>query len=212
MEKENRSRISTGFAILDFSTFDSRQSRDQDVTDYFYLYEADFLYRLKTGIHAIRTGFGVVEGKGGYAEPNRATKAAFTYGYIELELKSGHNLGYLGRFVTGVGKKGLGFGAEGRIRMGPEDGTNLSFGISSLQEIGFLSEIRMQWNAIPSLPLGLAIGLTNQPNQGDLGVRFSADVGLRMIKWVHPTVRISYQGRTVQHSGLGAGVGLVFDW
>jgi len=25
-------------------------------------------------------------------------------------------------------------------------------------------------------------------------------------------LRVSYQGRTVQHSGIGGGVGLVFDW
>jgi hypothetical protein len=35
---------------------------------------------------------------------------------------------------------------------------------------------------------------------------------LRTLGWFQPTIRLSYQARTVVHSGLGLGLGLVFDW
>jgi hypothetical protein len=116
------------------------------------------------------------------------------------------------RGIAGVGQGGLGFGAEARFRLGVEDGTNLSLGASTVSEIGFLTEIRMQWNAMPDFPLGLAVALTDQPSRGDLGVRLTTDIGYRALSWVQPTLRLSYQGRNVDHTGIGAGLGLVFDW
>ena len=114
--------------------------------------------------------------------------------------------------IAGLGRNGLAFGAEGRVRFGEEEKSNLSFAVSTLEDVGFLSEVRMQWAALQHMPLGLAVGVTDQPNNGDLGVRLSGDIGYRALDWFQPTVRVSYQGRSVQHSGLGVGLGMVFDW
>jgi hypothetical protein len=213
-ERKNRSRVSIQTAYLDFATFDDR---DGDHTDGFFMVEADFLYRLRGTLYGIRTGFGVLSGSGGYAErvydeTSPAPKAGFNYGYAELELRGSYKTSFAGRLVMGVGREGFGLGAEGRFRLGDEDETNLSLGASTVDQVGFLTDIRMQWNAMQNFPLGLAVALTDRPNQGDLGVRLTTDIGYRALSWVQPTLRISYQARTVVHSGVGAGLGLVFDW
>jgi hypothetical protein len=213
-ERKNRSRVSIQTAYLDFATFEDREG---DRTDGFFMVEADFLYRLRGTLYGIRTGFGVLNGSGGYAdrvytEIAPAPKAGFNYGYAELELRGKYKTALAGRLVTGVGREGFGLGVEGRFRLGDEDQTNLSVGASTLQQVGFLTDIRMQWSAMKDFPLGLAVALTYRPNRGDLGVRLTTDIGYRALSWVQPTLRISYQARTVVHSGVGAGLGLVFDW
>lgn len=211
VDRRARSRVSLMTTYLDYATFDQRPGEHRDT---FFQMEADFFYRLRTTLYGIRTGFGVINGHGGRVDPDPDEEqgAGFNYGYTELELRLPHALALLGRLVAGVGDDGLAFGAEGRLRLGPEDDTNVTFGASTIEDVGSLSEIRMQWRAFRAVPLGFAVALTDQPNNGDLGVRFSTDVGWRARSWLQPTVRVSYQGRTVDHSGIGAGLGLVFDW
>jgi hypothetical protein len=213
-ETKARSRISMRATYLDYATFDPR---DGDYTDTFMLIEADFLYRLHTWLYGVRVGFGSLYGKGGKKDPDPfegAPQSGFNYGYWEMEVRGKNQLAFMARLVAGLGEDGMGFGVEGRARLGPELGTNLTFAASTLENIGFLSELHLQWAAFPRFPLGLAVALTNQPlgDDGDLGVRFSADLGVRVSSWFQPTLRVSYQGRTVAHSGLGGGLGLVFDW
>jgi hypothetical protein len=208
--RPSRSRVSIQATYLDYATFDTRAG---DHTDTFFLVETDFLYRLRTWIYGLRIGFGVLEGKGGSADGTMPRATGFNYGYWEVEFRpAGPNVALLARGVAGLGDDGLGFGAEGRVRLGPEDATNITFAASTLAGIGFLSEAKLQWAVIPAFPLGFAVAVTNQPNNGDLGVRLSADIGMRIRRWLQPTIRVSYQGRTLSHSGLGGGLGLVFDW
>jgi hypothetical protein len=212
---EKRSRVTTSATYLDYATFDDRPG---DHTDRYWLVETDFLYRVDAGIlHGIRSGFGVLQGEGGrIAAPGPGEsprRAGFTYGYVEAELHPETlPAALLARLVSGLGEDGLGFGVEGRVRLGAERGTNVSFGASTLEDVGFLSEIRMQFVAVPRFPVGLAVAVTDQPNQGDLGVRGSIDLGWQALSWVSPMIRLSYQGRTVRHSGVGGGLSLVFDW
>jgi len=209
-----RSQVSITTSYLDFANLDTR---DGDRQDQFVLVEADFLYRLRRQLYGIRTGFGVLRGTGGFADrvytaDDPAPDSGFTYGYVEAELRKGDLVGVIVRGVVGVGSDGFGVGAEGHVRFGREDDTNLTLGLSHLQEIGFLTSLRMQWNALAGFPLGLSVALTDQPTGGDLGVRLTTDIGYRALSWVRPTVRIAYQARTVEHAGIGAGLGLVFDW
>lgn len=213
-ETKRRSRVSVRATYLDYATFDPRTGA---TTDTFLLFEADFLYRLYRTPYAVRVGFGSLHGKGGIEAPvgmNAAPKTGFNYGYWEMEFRGKYNLAYMGRLVVGAGEDGFGAGVEGRIRLGPETGTNLTFAASTLEGIGFLSELHLQWAAFAKVPLGFGVALTNQPlgDDGDLGVRFSADIGVHALDWFQPTLRVSYQGRTVEHSGVGGGLGLVFDW
>jgi hypothetical protein len=211
-DPRNRSRVSISSAYLDFGGFDRREG----TTDHMTVFEADFLYRLRTTLYGIRVGMGVLSGEGGRRDPMppgiAPEQAAFNYGYTELELRAAAGVAFLTRLIAGEGKQGLGFGAEGRLRLGAEEGTNLTFGASTVAGVGFVSELKFQWMAFPRFPLGLGIAVGDQPTEGDLGVRFSADVGVRTLSWLTPTLQLSYQGRSLEHSGMGAGLGLVFDW
>ena len=101
---------------------------------------------------------------------------------------------------------------EFRARLGDPDATNLSLGINTIQDLGFFSDGRLETWPRPDMPVGISVAVTDQPNDGDIGVRLATDIGWRARPWVQPTVRVSWQGRSAAHSGVGGGLGLVFDW
>lgn len=211
----SRSSVSLRGSYLDFATFDDRSG---ERTDRFFMTEADFAYKVSGWLHAVRAGFGSVQGEGGFAEAryddmNRPDKIGFNYGYAEIEIDPPRShLGFMLRAVSGVGREGFGVGGEGRVRIGDPDGTNVTLGGSRIAEIGFLSDLRLQVASVPRAPIGFTVAVTDQPNEGDLGMLFATDLGWRALPWLVPTVRLSYQARTVVHSGVGAGLGLVFGW
>ena len=146
---------------------------------------------------------------------NPAPTVGFQYGYVEAELRTTDYLVPLGfalRFIAGVGNDGFGAGVAGRIRIGDADRTNLSGSASGVAELGFVTDLRLEtWPSL-KVPVGISVGVTDQPGGGDLGVRLATDLGWQARRWVRPTVRLSWQGRTATHAGLGGGLGLVFDW
>jgi hypothetical protein len=211
----SRSQVSVRGSYLDFATFDDRSG---ERTDRFFMTEADFAYRVTGWLHAVRAGFGSVQGEGGFAnqsydDTNPPDKVGFNYGYAEIEIHPPRShVGVALRAVSGVGQEGFGVGGEGRLRIGDPTGTNVTLGGSRIQEIGFLSDLRLQVVTIPRVPIGFTVAVTDQPNEGDLGMLFATDLGWRALPWLVPTLRLSYQARTVVHSGVGAGFGLVFGW
>jgi hypothetical protein len=211
----SRSSVTVRGSYLDFATFDGRSG---ERTDRFFMTEADFAYRVSSWLSAVRAGFGSVQGEGGFAdqrydEENRPEKVGFNYGYAEVELHPRRSpVGLALRALSGVGQEGFGLGGEARLRVGDPDGTHVSLGGSRIAELGFLSDLRLQLASIPRAPIGLTVAVTDQPNQGDLGMLFATDIGWRALPWLAPTLRLSYQARTVVHSGIGAGFGLVFGW
>ena len=82
------------------------------------------------------------------------------------------------------------------------------------RRLGSLDSGRTAWMLARVLVAGVLAGvamlgiylwiLTNQVNE--------PDVGWQARRWVRPTVRLSWQGRSATHAGLGGGFGLVFDW
>jgi hypothetical protein len=210
-----RSSITMRGSYLDFATFDDRSG---DRTDRFFMTEADFAYRVTGWLHAVRAGFGAVQGEGGFAdqvydEANPPPKVGFNYGYAEVEIHAPKSpLGVALRGVGGVGQEGFGIGVEGRLRVGDPFGTHVTLGASRIDELGFLSDLRLQVDALRRAPIGFTVAVTDQPNEGDLGMLFATDLGWRALDWLVPTLRLSYQARTVVHSGVGAGLGLVFGW
>jgi hypothetical protein len=214
----HRTRLSLMASYLDFSNLDDRMG---DRTDRFALGEIDVLYRLEGVIYGVRAGFGSYGGIGGVAnqvwtDAYPAPRQGFQYGYAETELRlpieKGPPVGAAARVYAGVGDDGLALGIAGRLRLGDPDRANLSLGVQGVQELGFFSDLRMETRPDRRLPVGISVGVTDQPGQGDIGVRLATDIGWRALSWMQPTVRVSWQGRTAVHSGLGAGAGLVFDW
>ncbi|MCA9679630.1 MAG: hypothetical protein H6709_03490 [Kofleriaceae bacterium] len=207
-----RTRLRLSSTYLDFATFDHRAG---DHTDQFWLTEGDVEYRIGPRLWAVRAGFGALQGKGGYADrvwQGDAPVAGFNYGYAEVEVRAIAQLGVLARLVAGVGQDGFGMGLEARARIGRPDATNLSLGVSQLAEVGFLSDVRFEVDPFGRLPVGFSVGVTDQPTRGDLAVRLGVDLGWRASRWIEPQLRLGYQGRTVAHAGVGAGLGLAFHW
>lgn len=136
--RRNRSRVSLSTSFLDFATFDDREGRAYE--DTLFVFEADFFYRLHTRIHGIRVGLGVLDGRGGVTNPSdpgaEPARAGFNYGYTELDLRVTPTVALLPRLIAGIGREGLGFGAEGRVRLDEEERTNLTLGVSTLAEVG----------------------------------------------------------------------------
>lgn len=214
----NRTRLSIMGSYLDFANLDDRMG---DRTDKVAMAEIDVLYRLNSTIYGVRAGFGSYGGIGGFAnrtwtEADPAPRRGFQYGYAEMELrmpvKKGPPVGAAARMYAGVGEEGLALGLAGRLRLGDPDAANLSVGISAVEELGFFSDLRLETRPDQQVPVGISVGVTDQPGQGDLGARLAADVGYRALSWMQPTLRVSWQGRTAVHSGVGAGLGVVFDW
>ncbi len=214
----NRTRMSIMASYLDFGNLDDRPG---DRTDRFYLGEVDVLFRIGDVLWGVRAGYGSYGGRGGLAnqvwtEPAPAPEVGFQYGYAEAEVRApsakGPPLGAAARLYAGVGNEGFGLGIAGRVRIGDADLTNLSASVSTIDQVGFFSDLRLEAWPDRRLPVGISVGVTDQPGTGDLGVRLAADLGWRARSWIQPTVRLSWQGRTAVHSGLGGGLGLVFDW
>jgi hypothetical protein len=161
-------------------------------------------------------------------------KMTFSYVYTELEFRVRPNVALMLRPQAGVlttdsvdsmdngrcvGSSDIagcqfftGVGARGRIRLGAEQGTNLVLGAAFTSRVGTLLEAAYHWLPHPVVPVQITVQVTDQPVVQDFGVRLIGDVGLRKLTWFYPSVRVSYQARDIDHSGLSGGFALNFDW
>ncbi len=105
-----------------------------------------------------------------------------------------------------------GLGLRGRVRFGDETATSLVLGVGFTDGVGTLFEAAYASNALPRVPVRVAVEVTDQPIQSDFGVRLVGDVGFRPVSWIYPSLRLSYQARDVDHAGFSGGAGVNFDW
>lgn len=163
----------------------------------------------------------------------RCKRVTFSYVYTELEYRVRPNVALMlrpqagllttdtmsgsgatrcqGRSIDGCDFL-TGFGARGRIRLGEEAGTNLVLGVAFTRGVGALFEAAYHWLPTPLVPVQFSVQVTDQPVVEDFGVRLIGDVGLRRFSWFYPSLRVSYQARDINHSGLSGGMALNFDW
>ncbi len=202
---------------LSFATFDKRSG---DRTDRMVTANVDFIYRLRSWVQSIGVGYGVYSGTGGFANREWTTmdpapRAGFQYGYADVEV-GGHAdklaLSAGTKVIAGVGRDGFGMGVEGRFRIGDRDGTNLLFAARTVEQVGFLTDIRFGARPAPKLLVGIGVGATNQPNRGDVGVKLATELEWIGFSSVSIILRGSWQGRDINHGGIGGGGGLGFYW
>jgi hypothetical protein len=204
----------------DYMSFSSLDTRDGDRTDTMVTANVDFMYRLRSHIESIGVGYGVYAGRGGYedrvyTDAMPFERSGFHYGYADVEVggdTSGVHVSGGGQLIAGVGKDGFGLGAEGRVRIGHRDATNLAIIARTVEQVGFLSDIRFGARPVDGMLLGISVGATNQPNQGDVGVKLGTEVEFIAIRNFSLILRASWQGRSTAHGGLGAGAGLGAYW
>ena len=116
------------------------------------------------------------------------------------------------RGLAGQSRAGAGGGAELKLRIGSELGTNLVIGGAIISDFGALAQLKLEWNVIRSWPMSVTVVATNQPVQTDLGVRLIYQVGWRFKHWFAPIARIGYDVRNINHGGLSLGLGVVMGW
>jgi hypothetical protein len=217
-----RSSVSGFFEFVDFNRFRGN--------DYYLQAESDFAYRVDKWFYAVRTGFGVLYGRGGSVadldpkdghacdpraqmpDPACGHEVGFNYGYVEAELHFGRLFGISARLLGGQTVQGNGVGAELRFRIGNERGTNLQLGGSIISDLGALALLSLEWDVIHGWPMSATVIVSNQPADADLGVRIVYQIAYRVKSWFQPALRIGYDARNVDHGGLSVGLGLVMAW
>jgi hypothetical protein len=162
-----------------------------------------------------------------------------TYGYLELELAFAHQYSIIGRGIVGLQDDGLNGGAQLFFRIGNDQETNLSIGGEILGGIGVRGITQLEWNTLPRFPIIFRTEVTNQPagftanttppppstpgsivnnesqeasGKGEIGVRAIVQAGYKFTPNLVVSVRGSFQGRTINHSGPGGGLALNYQW
>jgi hypothetical protein len=215
--RPGQSSVKIAADFLDFATFDSRSG---DRRDYMITANVDFTYRLSSVVQSVGVGYGVYAGAGGSADAiwddaNPIPKTGFHYGYADLEMggkTDGVALSVGGQVIAGVGKEGFGLGAEGRVRIGERDHTNLAVAARTIDQVGTISDIRFGAQPAENLLVGISVGATNQPNRDDVGVKLGTELEWIGFHNVSIILRGSWQGRNANHGGVGGGGGLGFYW
>jgi hypothetical protein len=109
------------------------------------------------------------------------------------------------QFLTGAG-------GRLRLRIGDEQATNLVLGASFSRGVGTLLEANYHWLPARVVPVQVSVQVTDQPVVDNFGVRLIGDIGYRRLRWFYPSLRVSYQARSLQHTGVSGGMALNFDW
>lgn len=216
-----RSEIRGFFEYVDFYRFKGN--------DYYLLSEGDFTYRPGGWLAGVSTGFGVLHGRGGRNEnlqrlkdtavcasapvpPECGAAAGFNYGYFEMELRFGKWVSAAPRLLIGQTVSGPGAGGELKLRIGQVTGTNLQLAASYFQNFGARGSLLLEWNVIRSWPMGGAVIVTNEPAQGDVGVRIIYQIAYRARPWLQPALRVGVAARNIEQIGLNLGLGLITAW
>ncbi|HEX8441611.1 hypothetical protein [Archangium sp.] len=208
VEYLKRSRVRISDEYVDFNRFKGN--------DVYNLFEADFLYRIYTAVHAVRVGFGSYRGTGTPRDQLdvdlTGRPVTYTYGFTELELRLHPSLAVLLKGSAGVNRSGLSGGFDLGLRIGSETGTSLLIRGATIANIGQRGSLTLAWDAVKGWPMSGEVVVTNEPIGEDLGVRLIYTVGRSVTPWLDVSGRVSYQLRDINHSGLGFGLGTTFHW
>jgi hypothetical protein len=212
-----RSSVRFDAEVLDFATLDKRAGNHADRMTVATL---DFTYRMTGPVESLGVGYGIYDGYGGFAnrtwsDADPLPESGFRFGYADIELGGDLEKVHVsggGQVIAGVGRDGFGMGVEGRIRIGHRDGTNLLFLGRTVDQVGYLSEVKLGIRPLRHAMFGVLVGATDQPGQGDVGVKLGTEVELLGIDHVSVLARGSWQGRSVDHGGLGGGAGIAIFW
>lgn len=221
-------RSVTASALTDYASFNTKQNND-----FVWQTEAQLGVRFRdVGLRALRSGFGAYRGKGGaLADLDQGAEGrsvGLTYGYLETELAPDPAFAFVLRGIVGLQEDGVSGGAQGFVRIGNDRRTNLLFGGEVLGGIGLRGITQLQWDLTPKIPITVRSEVTNQPagtsssrtglgantstGQGEVGVRSILQIGYRVLPHFVVAGRGSFQARTINHAGPGAGAAVTYEW
>jgi hypothetical protein len=222
-------RRSSVFVLTDYASYNRLEGNDVawQTEGYFGQRFGD------VGVRALRTGFGVYRGVGGTLEELDergldGRKVGLTYGYLETELGVVPAFAFVARAVVGLLDDGVSGGGQLQVRIGSDLETNLVLGGELLGGIGLRSFAQLELNTFRRFPIVLRSEVTNQPagagpseddlgpnisqGDGEIGARGIAQLGFRIVPQLVVAARGSFQGRTINHAGPGAGLGVGYEW
>jgi hypothetical protein len=232
-----RRPTATAQVVAEYADYNRLKANDRD-----YRVEADFGLRLRdTGLRALRSGFGVYRGVGGTLVDldelgKSPRKVGLTYGYLEAEYAFRENISLIARTVLGLDANGVSGGLQGHLRIGSDEATNVTIGGEILGTVGVRGITQLTIAPLSRFPIVLRSEVGNQPagvvppdsevrpvdpnagiedtstGQSDVGVRGIAQLGYRILPDLVLNVRVSYQGRNINHSGPGFGGGVLYSW
>ncbi len=198
----------------EFASFNVKKAND-----YVFQTEGAVGYRMRdVGLRAVRSGFGVLRGEGGSLRDLDElgldpSSVGLTYGYIEGEVAPTSGFSFLLRPILGLREGGVTGGAQGFVRIGNDLRTNLSIGGEVLGTVGQRGIVQLEWRTVPRVPIVLRTEVTNQPaSSRDVGARAIAQIGYQFVPDLTVSARFSYQGRTINHAGPGAGLAVSYQW
>jgi hypothetical protein len=214
---EDRSTVSLRYEFVDFYYLSG--------ADRWHQAEGDFIYRIdRSVLYSVGMGGGYYQGVSGppslIAELEGAaldevlTEVGYKYAYGQVELRLAPLFAIQGRAVMGVQLDGFSIGGEGRVRLGPDEGTNLLLGGGFVPGIGQEFELALDFEAVPRVPMLAAVNVTNQPGLDlqELGVRLVYEARFAVNDQFELGGRLGYQLRNINHSGPAFGVTSVFSW
>ncbi len=185
------------------------------------------------GIRALRTGFGVYRGRGGSLKDLDVLNLdgrpiGLTYGYLELEVGAHRLFSILGRAAIGLQDGGVTGGGQVIFRIGNDRDTNLLLGGELLGRVGLRGFTQLELNTIKKVPILIRTEVTNQPagsavssfntddtvsrGANEIGVRTILQAGYRFTPEFVASLRVSFQGRTIDHAGPGFGGAVGYSW
>ena len=198
----------------EYASFNTKRAND-----YVWQTEGSVGWRLRDeGIRAVRSGFGVLRGEGGSLEEldtlgRPPQQIGLTYGYVEAEITIASSYAIIARPILGLRERGVTGGASGFVRIGNDLRTNLIIGGEILGGVGQRGIVELDWRTIRRVPIVLRTEVTTQPStSGDVGARAIAQVGYQLNTELTVAARASYQGRTINHAGPGAGLAVSYQW
>jgi hypothetical protein len=191
-------------------------------------------------IRALRSGFGVYRGVGGSideldARGKAGRRIGFTYGYLETEFGFHELVGLAVRGVVGLRDRGVTGGGQAFVRVGNDLRTNLLLGGELLGGVGLRGIAQLELRVFEDWPMMFRTEVTNQPagvssdptsvrpddgaapddtslQTNAIGGRGIVQLGYRVVDTLVVSVRGSYQGRTINHSGPGFGGSVSYTW
>lgn len=203
-------------------------------TDAFWRTELGFEYRVQRGVlHALRGGFGGIEGIGGKrveveadayrVRPHRAAG----YAWFETAFRFGRYVRWTPRLMLGVVGDFSGDpiderpvyergevmgGASSLLEFGPEDVFSIGLKGSFLVPIGTELAIITTVQTGKGFQAGLSIGGTSFPVHADWAGQVMLMGGWHGLEWMSVDVKLGVNVRSTEHAGLGGGLGLSFWW
>ena len=214
---QDRSTVSLRYEFVDFYNLTG--------ADRWHQAEGDFVYRVDRGpLWSVGMGGGYYQGVSappsviddfeGTVPDDALTPVGYKYAYGQMELSLAPSFALLGRAVMGVQLDGFNVGGEARVRVGPDEGTNLLLGGGFIPGIGQEFELALDFKAVPRVPMLAAVNVTNQPGLElqEVGVRLIYEARFEVTEHVQLGARVGYQLRNINHAGPALGASAVFSW